>query len=686
MTGRGTIPTGRLIRCAGFCLAFAAVLYASIAAGLSSAADTSLIFVGEDISTLTIASRRAERPEDAPAVALVVTGEELEKAGTMTLGEALDRLPGFYILPRHSGSIPYLRGVPNSVLFLYDSVHLTSDGTKAVHPLDQELSLAPVKRVEVIRGPGSVLWGPDAFAGIVNVVPKRGRDVNGLEMRAYGGTGEGEAGATAVWGRNAGLWEALVSVSARSLREWADRYNVARLAGPDGRPVPPMERIGFGTIGRSEYLDAVVNFSWQDWLRISGRWTEAHRKYVFEDSPADLRWGAESLKPMRYIRMELEKAFGSSDLRLNAYYNEMDCKEEELGLTPRNQKNHITYAELLYDRELWGASAMLTMGASYRYNRIRGAEIAKSYPPDFFEPGNILFLPRRQQTNFSTSMASLFGQLKRHWNHWDAWLGFRVDDHSQYDSRFSPNLGVIWSPNSVWNMKLLYGTAYRTPYARQLAGREDLEPEQVQNASACVTWRSVPSVTVAAMAFWNQIRHQTRKDPYYGGLSDPGSQNIYGLELEAGWQINPALKLWANATAFSHDGDDEVYTYHVYILENGNWVLKPWASWEIPFETGPETMLNAGVLWNPTGWLDVSLSAGYHTSWNYYYSKGRLEETVPSNWIFDMTVTARDIFTRNLDIQCSVKNLLDRRFDGRGTYGPVDSPPFMAYLGLKWHY
>ena len=63
---------------------------------------------------------------------------------------------------------------------LYEVI-TTSDVTKSLHPFDRELSLASVKRLEIVRGPGSVLWGPDAFAGIVNVVPMTGKDLDGAE-------------------------------------------------------------------------------------------------------------------------------------------------------------------------------------------------------------------------------------------------------------------------------------------------------------------------------------------------------------------------------------------------------------------------------------------------------------------------------------------------------------------------
>jgi len=141
--------------------------------------DTLLMFVGEDLDVLSIASRRQESAGQAPAVAHVITREEIRERGIRTLSHALEMEPGFYLAKKEWGTQPYLRGIPDSILFLYDTVPTGSDVSKSLHPLDHELSLASIKRIEILRGPGSVLWGPDAFAGIVNMVPMTGKDLEG---------------------------------------------------------------------------------------------------------------------------------------------------------------------------------------------------------------------------------------------------------------------------------------------------------------------------------------------------------------------------------------------------------------------------------------------------------------------------------------------------------------------------
>jgi len=654
-------------------------------AQIARAIDTSLLFVGEDLSVLTIASRRAEPAEQAPAVAQVITKEDLERNGVRTLGEALSMLPGFYMSPREWGTQPYLRGVSNSILFLYDSVPLTSDNTKTVNPLDEELSLGPIERIEVIRGPGSVLWGPDAFAGIVNIVPKQGRDVDGMELKLRGGTPDHETDVNLNWGKNAGPWEAFLSISATRLKPIQDKYNVVRFEGDESSPVPPSERLGHSEVDNSKYVEAVLNFSWQDWLHISGRWSDAERNYVIGEPEKNLSWAGKREAPFRFVRLEMERPMDHSDLRFNAYYNELDYKEKEIDLS-WNPKSHVSFGEILYDRELWNTKGLFTVGASYRYNKITDAIVRKDTLSDYLKPGNTLFTPSIEKEDFDTSLWSVFSQVRHHWNHLDAWLGLRLDDHSQYNQTISHNMGISWFPRTSWYLKLLYGTAYRTPYNQELVGRNNLDPEQIQNLSMNFTCHPSASFSFSATIFWNELRHHIQEEPY-GGFSKPGSEDIYGGELDVSWQISHSLRFWGNATLLSQDGDDEEYKVldFVFIRPDGT-KEEHYSSWETPFDTGPKNLFNIGFLWSPLDRLDFSLYLQYADSMTSYYKQGELHYSTTPQWLLDTTITARDVLFQNLDIQLALKNMFNRHYRVPGTYSPIEAAPFEAYLGLKWHY
>ena len=74
----------------------------------------------------------------------------------------------------------YLRGIPDSFLVLMDGVPFSCDATTIDYPRGLDLSLNYIEKIEIVRGPGSALWGPDAFSGIINLVTKKGADLQGV--------------------------------------------------------------------------------------------------------------------------------------------------------------------------------------------------------------------------------------------------------------------------------------------------------------------------------------------------------------------------------------------------------------------------------------------------------------------------------------------------------------------------
>jgi len=664
-------------------------MMAVTAAGGGSAADTSLLFVGEDLSVLTIASRRAETPEQAPAVAHVITREQMEQSGFRTLGEALSSLPGFHISRREWGSQPSLRGVADSVLFLYDSVPLTSDSTKSIHPLDEELSLGGVERIEVIRGPGSVLWGPDAFAGIVNIVPKRGRDIEGVEVLARGGSPHQEGAFTVNWGHNAGLWESFVSLSGTRLKPSPDRFNIQTLT-EDGAVTP-----GLDHVDPAEYLELTFNMAWQDWLRLSGRWSDSQRPYVIT-SGGELAWEAKRDAPFRFLRMEVSRDLERTSLRLNAFYNELKREEQQIGLE-LEEKGRVWHVEALCDRELFGNQGLLTLGGSFRYNESEAVQ-SKSSLPDFLQPDNEYFSPLpAERESFESTLSSVFGQYRHHWGRMDGWIGLRYDNHSQYDETVSYNLGVGLPLAQAWHLKLLYGTAYRTPYDQQLVGTDELDAEEVQSLSAEISWRPKPGLQFQAVPFWNQIRHHIQENPV-GGLSRPGRETLAGIELALRLRLTQTVQVWANGTFLSYNGDDESYKVLGYIyFEPDGTQVEVYENIAIPFDTAPKNLFNAGLVWTPSEKADLALRLNYAGTRNYDYIQRKVDAaTSPLYmrvsgsstpvWLFDAALTVHDMFLHKLDVQLAVKNIFDQKYTIPGIYSPIETDRLSAYVGLKWQF
>jgi iron complex outermembrane receptor protein len=113
--------------------------------------------------------------------------------GARNLSDVLQKVPGFGYYYHYFGTyVTYARGMPDEgssrLLIMVNNHPLNENHTGGATFTHDTLSLDNVKKIEVIRGPGSALYGANAFAGVVNIITKEGADVNGCELTARGGS------------------------------------------------------------------------------------------------------------------------------------------------------------------------------------------------------------------------------------------------------------------------------------------------------------------------------------------------------------------------------------------------------------------------------------------------------------------------------------------------------------------
>ena len=101
-----------------------------------------------------------------------ISGQDLKQAQAPSLGETIQSLPGVRSLSTGTGvGKPVIRGLTsNRVLVVADGQRLETQQWGDEHGPNVETEDA--ERIEVIRGPASVLYGSDALGGVINVVPK----------------------------------------------------------------------------------------------------------------------------------------------------------------------------------------------------------------------------------------------------------------------------------------------------------------------------------------------------------------------------------------------------------------------------------------------------------------------------------------------------------------------------------
>ncbi|HEU0034844.1 MAG TPA: TonB-dependent receptor plug domain-containing protein [Kofleriaceae bacterium] len=125
-------------------------------------------------TTITETATGSERPIDAtPAIVTTFTRAQLRALHIDTLDELLPFVPGYEIIDANWGGTIVNQGLQSTLLFLGNGVPMVN-GLTNFRALGRDFSssLAHVDRVEVVRGPGAVLWGQNAFLGVINLIPE----------------------------------------------------------------------------------------------------------------------------------------------------------------------------------------------------------------------------------------------------------------------------------------------------------------------------------------------------------------------------------------------------------------------------------------------------------------------------------------------------------------------------------
>jgi outer membrane receptor for ferrienterochelin and colicins len=439
---------------------------------------------------VTLSTKTAQRAAQTPAVVTVISSAEIRTRGYSNLAEVLRAVPGFYDvydLVSHNVGVRGINGGPRAA---GNVIKLMIDG----HPVDYRpttgnyfgeelIPLAAVERVEIIRGPASALYGANAFLGVVNVVTRTGREVNGAQLVLRGSAVRDHPGGGLglVLGREGGAVDVMVAAhlqridrSGLDLPQGSPNLAEAAGRGPSqsdrARPMSAIARLALrdvlhGTLtlsGSVQRLDAsgefqdftalthatrVSNLNQNYWLayevlpgqRLSLRVTG----YYFDARPT----GAERLDIGR-PEFVLVRDVGATGLGATI--------ESRLQLHPRfgltagldgvNERHRLQTFSQLYRMDVLNSdgSTRIKQGAATPVDLASTERTFRSFGA------------------FVQGMATVT----------DAWHltgGLRVDLHDIYGARPNGRLGIVYAPpTSKLSLKLLYGSSFKAPSAEQL--------------------------------------------------------------------------------------------------------------------------------------------------------------------------------------------------------------------------
>ncbi len=150
--------------------------------------------------TITSTSRKPQKAFETPSAAYVLTGEDIRRSGVTTIPDALRMVPGMSVARINTNkwaitSRGFNGRFASKLLVLVDGRTVYSPLFSGVYWDTQDMLLDDVDRIEVIRGPGSSLWGANAVNGIINIITKHSAATTGsLATAAVGSKDHGSFG------------------------------------------------------------------------------------------------------------------------------------------------------------------------------------------------------------------------------------------------------------------------------------------------------------------------------------------------------------------------------------------------------------------------------------------------------------------------------------------------------------
>jgi len=491
------------------------------------------------LSTKVItASKFSENLADAPGIISVISQDELRRFGGMTLQEVLQRVPGLSLTSAYftDRSLVAARGDQTKIngghiLFLINgrpTREVLEGGL--ISDLLEAFPVNALEKIEVIKGPGSVLYGSNAFSAVVNLITKKA-ETNGLAISGFGGEkgAKGNAGQVMI---KRGDFSLFGAGQFHQKPTWNTSYRlpVSLIGDPLAPPVPLVQPMSLEDRGDGAYLGANYKN-----LAFMSSFTEWHAPSFVRGSIASNKW-RRGFADLGYTL----KPTGDWDMSFNATYT-------------RNTFDNFGYPSIGRDsQELvleWTNSVTLnsrnrlTFGSLF--NHIEGQETYFGIDPpiqisDGSRPGGAFYAQWDHQL---VDTVKLVG-------------GFQFNKIDGTSVNVVPRVGAIWNPTSHVGVKALYSGAFRAPSINEttlnhpgLQGTPGLRPEKVGTLDLSVSYqanRFQGALTYFHSRQTDSIIIDTR--PVRWVYLNLGEATFQGFELEGKYYLRKSLFLTGSAS------------------------------------------------------------------------------------------------------------------------------------------
>lgn len=412
----------------------------------------------EQLLTLEVstASKFAQPLREAPSAVTVITAADIRAYGYRTLADILRSVPGLYITDDRNYSYVGARGFARPgdyntrVLLLVDGYRVNEgiyDGAYVDTSFIVDVGL--IERVEFAPGPGSAIYGGNAFFGVVNVITRNGKEMDGGELVAAAGSYDSYGGRVSYGQRSAAGLDVLVSASGYA-SEGEDLYF------PEFDDPVSNNGVAVNLDGdRSQRFFGKL--AWQEFTFETGYSSRTKDIPTASYFQVFNQPGSRTTDDQYFASLRYERALAATlDLQAMAYYGQYEYYGQYMYGTANQDGGHGAW---------WGTELRLLSKAFAGHKLLVGGEFRHDL--------------RRDQENYDTNPFTAYlwdNRSKQGYAVYaqDEWsvtastivnLGVRHDGSDEDESSTNPRLALIQKFGDKTTAKLLYGTAFRSPNA-----------------------------------------------------------------------------------------------------------------------------------------------------------------------------------------------------------------------------
>lgn len=675
-----------------------------------------------DDETVSISTGSEQSIRLAPSIASVVTEAEIQNRGATNLQEALEMVPGLHVSLSNNNvlsSVYSIRGIHTAqnpqVLLLIDGVPLRQVFNGGL-PVGFTMPVQNIKRIEIIRGPGSAIFGADAFAGVINVISKTSEDIDGLDTGVRYGSFDKQdywlqAGVDLgnSWRYTASLEYSKSNGDDDRIVEQDFQTIVDRAFGTNASNAP-------GSLDtRYSILNARVALNNEHWKTSLFAWLQ-NDAGAGDGVLRALDPGGELNADYYQFSLAYNNAWTENWLyEANLSLSLLDTDNEyallpagalalidadgNLTNTPSRQPPFVVFpdgvlgnpggqiqnhsVEFVNYYSGWDKHKLrLSVGFQWQDG---DSEEARNFgpgdgdAPSLIPPGQTVVDGTLTNTsNFDsvfvedTSRRIWFASVQDEWalaNDWRLTAGVRFDDYSDTGSTINPRLALVWATSYNLSTKLLYGRAFRAPSLLELSetnpvlrGDKDIKPETIDTIELAFDYLPTPESNLKLNVFAYQLQDLIAfVSPEANASSAQRAKNAidqdgYGFEVEYSRKITDNFSVDTNY-AWQHSENKDSGEH---VADAPGWQLNLSATWAFLPHWSLSSTLN---------WVADRSRAPYDP-------RGDIDDYA----IVDLILRRKQLFN-NVEVALVARNLFDEEaFEPSA--GPAGASPDSAGLPI----